>query len=153
RIFFGLGRARRKLERWGDAADVPSLALELGVEESDVEAMTPRLANRDVSLDASRGPGDRRPLVVHLAEEQLSPEDAVGGAEQNDRRVLQLRDGLGVLDVRERAIIKARHLRQRPATLAALGKRFGISRERVRQLELRAKAKLRAFVSSDPQPT
>jgi RNA polymerase sigma-32 factor len=50
-----------------------------------------------------------------------------------------------VLDPRERAIIRARHLRVRPATLASLGKKFGISRERVRQLELRAKTKLQEF--------
>jgi RNA polymerase sigma-32 factor len=63
-------------------------------------------------------------------------------------------DGLKVLDPRERAIIRARHLRQRPATLASLGKKFGISRERVRQLELRAKAKLRVYcgVRGDAPP-
>jgi RNA polymerase sigma-32 factor len=152
KIFFGLGRARRKLERDGAAADLASLASELGVEESDVEAMTPRLTGRDVSLDAPRGHDDRRPMQSHLCEELPSPEDMVAGIEEGMRRQGQLREGLGVLDARERAIIKARHLRQRPATLAALGKKFGISRERVRQLELRAKAKLRAFVQGDPQP-
>src|SRR5881296_732541 len=50
KIFFGLGRARRKLERDGNLADAEHLAFELGVEESDVEAMTPRLTGRDVSL-------------------------------------------------------------------------------------------------------
>jgi RNA polymerase sigma-32 factor len=152
KIFFGLGRARRKLEREGEAADLASLAYELGVEEADVEAMAPRLTGRDVSLDAPRGHEDRRPMASHLAEELPSPEDMVAGAEESIRRKWQLNEGLGVLDPRERAIIRARHLRQRPATLAALGKKFGISRERVRQLELRAKAKLRAFVSGDPQP-
>ena len=80
-------------------------------------------------------------------------EEIVASNEETSRRHLQLYQGLCVLDPRERAIIKARHLRQRPATLAALGKKFGISRERVRQLELRAKAKLRAYVSGDPPPT
>jgi RNA polymerase sigma-32 factor len=152
KIFFGLGRARRKLEREGEAADLARLATELGVEEADVEAMTPRLSGRDISLDAPRGHEDRRPVSPSLCEELPSPEDMVAVAEEDLRRRWQLHEGLHILDPRERAIIKARHLRQRPATLAALGKKFGISRERVRQLELRAKAKLRAFVSGDPQP-
>jgi len=153
KIFFGLGRARRKLEREGEPADQASLAHELGVDEFDVESMTPRLTGRDVSLDAPRGHEDRRPMQAQLCEELPSPEDMVASTEETSRRHSQLYQGLGVLDPRERAIIKARHLRQRPATLAALGKKFGISRERVRQLELRAKAKLRAYVSGDPQPT
>jgi RNA polymerase sigma-32 factor len=55
-----------------------------------------------------------------------------------------------VLDPRERAIIRARHMRQRPATLASLAKKLGISSERVRQLELRAKTKLRAMCGVAP---
>src|SRR6185312_3851393 len=51
KIFFGLGRARRKLEREGESADTESLASALGVEQSDIEAMTPRLTGHDVSLD------------------------------------------------------------------------------------------------------
>jgi RNA polymerase sigma-32 factor len=69
--------------------------------------------------------------------------------QQDKQRRNQIYEGLKVLDARERAIIRARHMRQRPATLACLGKKFGISRERVRQLELRAKAKLRQFVDVD----
>lgn len=140
KVFFGLGRARRKLEQEGDAADAEALAGELAVRREDVEAITPRLAGCDVSLDALRDRG----VAVTLAEDGPTPEDMVAGREDEDRRHAQLLDGLKVLDARERAIIRARHMRQRPATLAALGKKLGISRERVRQLEDRAKAKLRA---------
>jgi RNA polymerase sigma-32 factor len=145
KIFFGLGRARRKLEREGEVADCERLAGELGVMQEDVEAMTPRLTGRDVSLDAPRGFDDRRAMGATLAEDGPTPEEMVAGCEEDDRRREQLFEGLKVLDPRERAIIRARHMRQRPATLAALGKKFGISRERVRQLELRAKDKLRLF--------
>lgn len=147
KIFFGLGRARRKLEREGATADCESLADALGVLEEDVESMTPRLTGRDVSLDAPRGFDDRRSVGATLAEDGPTPEDVVAGCEEEDRRRDQLCAGLKVLDARERAIIRARHMRQRPATLAALGKKFGISRERVRQLEVRAKAKLRDYCS------
>jgi RNA polymerase sigma-32 factor len=145
KIFFGLGRARRKLEREGEVADAEALAAALGVQREDIEAMTPRLTGRDVSLDAPRGIDDRREVGALLAEDAPNPEDMVAGHEEDDSRKSRLFEGLKILDPRERAIIKARHMRQRPATLASLGKKFGISRERVRQLELRAKAKLRVF--------
>jgi RNA polymerase sigma-32 factor len=145
KIFFGLGRARRKLEREGERADAGMLASALGVEPADVESMTPRLTGHDVSLDAPRATDDRRELGALIAEDAPSPEEMVAGFEERDARQTRLSEGLKVLDARERAIIKARHMRQRPATLASLGKKFGISRERVRQLELRAKAKLRSF--------
>lgn len=149
KIFFGLGRARRSLEREGEPADTEKLATALGVLQEDVEAMTPRLTGHDVSLDAPRGFDDRRPVAGNLAEDAPTPEDMIAWVEEDDQRRLQISEGMKVLDPRERAIIRARHMRQRPATLACLGKKFGISRERVRQLELRAKAKLRQFVDSD----
>jgi RNA polymerase sigma-32 factor len=154
KIFFGLGRARRKLEREGETADCEALAGALGVEREDIEAMTPRLTGHDVSLDAPRSTDDRREVGALLAEDGPSPEDFVAGAEEQDSRKTRLSEGLKILDPRERAIIRARHMRQRPATLASLGKKFGISRERVRQLELRAKCKLRVFcgVRSDAPP-
>jgi RNA polymerase sigma-32 factor len=145
KIFFGLGRARRKLEREGESVDAESLAHVLGVEANDVEQMTPRLTGRDVSLDAPRSLDDKRELGALLEHDDPTPEEMVAGHEEDDSRRALLVEGLKVLDPRERAIIRARHMRQRPATLASLGKKFGISRERVRQLELRAKAKLRSF--------
>jgi RNA polymerase sigma-32 factor len=154
KIFFGLGRARRKLEREGEHADAEMLAEVLGVGREDIEAMTPRLTGHDVSLDAPRSTDDRRELGALIAEDAPNPEDMVAGIEEDDARKVRLFEGLKVLDPRERAIIKARHMRQRPATLASLGKKFGISRERVRQLELRAKSKLRLFcgVRADAPP-
>ncbi len=149
KIFFGLGRARRKLEREGVQADSEQLASALGVQREDVESMAPRLNGRDGSLDGPRGFDDRRPMAQGLAEDRPNPEELMAGFEEDDQRRAQIYEGLKILDPRERAIIRARHMRQRPATLACLGKKFGISRERVRQLELRAKAKLRQFVDTD----
>ena len=105
--------------------------------------MTPRLTGRDVSLDAPRSLDDKREVGALLEHDDPTPEDMVAGLEEDDSRRSRLFEGLKVLDPRERAIIKARHMRQRPATLASLGKKFGISRERVRQLEERALSNLR----------
>jgi RNA polymerase sigma-32 factor len=145
KIFFGLGRARRRLEGEGQSADPESLAAVLGVERAEIDSMTPRLSGRDVSLDAPRSFDDSRQGSETLAEDRPTPEEIVGGVEQERTRRRKLIDGLKVLDQRERAIIRARHMCSRPVTLGALGKKFGVSRERVRQLELRAMNKLRAF--------
>jgi RNA polymerase sigma-32 factor len=153
KIFFGLGRARRALECEGQAASADALAQALGVERADIDAMTPRLSGRDVSLDAPRNFDDSRQEGAMLAEDRPNPEEIVGGLEEGDYRRQRLLDGLKVLDTRERAIIKARHLCRRPATLAALGKKFGVSRERVRQVEVRAMKKLRAFCSAAAEGT
>jgi RNA polymerase sigma-32 factor len=149
KIFFGLGRARRQLERNGETADAEHLATALGVERTDIESMTARLTGRDISLDAPRGFDDQRPVAASLCEDDPNPEEMIAGLEEEDQRRSMMLEGLKTLDTRERAIIRARHLRQRPSTLACLGKKFGISRERVRQLELRAKAKLRQYVDVD----
>jgi RNA polymerase sigma-32 factor len=145
KIFFGLGRARRRLEREGGAASAEQLAKLLGVPADDVEAMATRLSGHDVSLDAPRSIDDERQTGTLLATDCPSQEDLFADGQEEDSRRALLQEALKQLDPRERAILKARHMSARPITLGALGKKFGISRERVRQLELRAVAKLRTF--------
>jgi RNA polymerase sigma-32 factor len=144
KIFFGLGRARRRIERDGRQATSEALAEALGVDESEVQSMTPRLSGRDMSLDAPRSLDDEREVGALLAAELPSPEDMVACVEEEDTRRALLYGSLKVLDPRERAIIRARHMTAQPATLESLGKKFRVSRERVRQIEMRAVGKLRA---------
>lgn len=82
----------------------------------------------------------------HARDVKDNPETQIIEIDSAQKQKEALHNGLWQLDPRERAIIKARHLRQRPATLKVLGEKFGISRERVRQLETRAKDKLTRFV-------
>jgi RNA polymerase sigma-32 factor len=145
KIFFGLGRARRRLEREGQTASSDLLANLLGVPAEDVEHMSTRLSGHDVSLDAPRSIDDERKTSNTLASEGPTQEDMFADGQEEDSRKAMLNEALKQLDPRERAILKARHMSARPITLGALGKRFGISRERVRQLELRAVAKLRSY--------
>jgi RNA polymerase sigma-32 factor len=147
KIFFGLGRARRRLEREGRQVSSDQLALLLGVPTEDVEHMSTRLSGHDVSLDAPRSTDDERRQSNLLAGDGPSQEDLYADGQEDDARKTMLNEALKQLDPRERAILKARHMSARPITLGALGKRFGISRERVRQLELRAVAKLRTYCS------
>jgi RNA polymerase sigma-32 factor len=152
KIFFGLGRARRRLERDGQGATAEALAHALGVEPSEVESMTPRLSGRDMSLDAPRSTDDDREVGALLAIDGPSPEEMVAGTEEEDSRRTRLLEGLKVLDPRERAIIRARHMSATPATLEALGKKFRVSRERVRQIEMRAVSKLRVACGLPARP-
>ena len=145
KIFFGLGRARRRLEREGRLASPDQLANLLGVPAEDVEHMATRLSGHDVSLDAPRSTDDERKASNVLASDGPSQEDLFADGQEEDSRKQLLNEALKQLDPRERAILKARHMSARPITLGTLGKRFNISRERVRQLELRAVAKLRNF--------
>jgi RNA polymerase sigma-32 factor len=145
KIFFGLGRARRRLEREGQTPSAETLAHLLGVPTQDVEQMSTRLSGHDVSLDAPRSQDDERKAGNLLSSDGPSQEDLYADGQEIDSRKAKLEEALKQLDPRERAILKARHMSARPITLGALGKRFGISRERVRQLELRAVAKLRCF--------
>ena len=143
RIFFGLGRARRELEGAGAAATPEALAERLGVPEDELEEMAVRLSGRDVSLDAPRRE-DGQPLSALFRGSDLSPEEMVSEAHDRQRRHEALTTALASLSPRERQILEARHLSEESPTLAELGERFGISRERVRQLEERALASLRA---------
>ena len=147
KIFFGLGRARRRLEREGRNVSSDQLASILGVPADDVESMSTRLSGHDVSLDAPRSQDDERKPGTMLASDGPTQEDMFADGQEESSRKSLLLEALKQLDPRERAILKARHMSARPTTLGTLGKKFGISRERVRQLELRAVAKLRAYCS------
>jgi RNA polymerase sigma-32 factor len=144
KVFFAFERERRGFMHGSEAIDSRSVAVGLDVEEEEIESMILRLTGCDVSLEAPQDRDDRRELRKLLAE-QASPEDAAARQEEDNLRRRTLFRGLKRLSERERAIIKARHMRERPATFVSLGKKFGISRERARQLEECAKAKLRRF--------
>jgi RNA polymerase sigma-32 factor len=144
KIFFGMGRARRTIERTGQRVSSEAIADALGVEEEEVESMAMRLSSRDVSLDAPRNPGDDREYGSLLSDASANSEDQVGNEQEHAHRKARLLEGFSTLDPRERAILEARHMSEEPATLESLGKRLRLSRERVRQIESRAVAKLRA---------
>jgi RNA polymerase sigma-32 factor len=140
KLFSRLSRVRRKLEQLGGPVDSTALADKLGVPREAVEAVLGRFSQRDVSLDADEGYWSGR-----LATGGPGPEDAVAEGEEMSRRRALLAEGLGTLDERERAILRARHLTSEPVTLASLGRRMRLSRERVRQLEARALGKLTRY--------
>jgi len=137
-----MGRAaeaqRRLTAALGRPPTTDELAADLGVERADVELVQSAMRGRDVSLT----PRDDGP-AVRLSAAGPSPEDAVADREWRERAAERIEGALGALDDRELEIVQRRFLRGEGQTLRAIGEEMGLSRERVRQLELRAKDKLR----------
>lgn len=143
KLFFSLSRARRAVEQGPDleADTAERLARELRVQPEDVRDMEVRMDGRDVSLDAPFG--DTGATHVDFLAGSLVPQDeALSEAEYSRALVAKVDEALSRLDPRERFIVEQRLMQERPATLKDLGDRFGFSRERARQLEIRARQKL-----------
>jgi RNA polymerase sigma-32 factor len=153
KLFFNLGRVRAALERAeADGQPLPDLAAriatELSVPVEEVELMLGRLAGPDMSLNAPQSEvADAREWVDLIEDDGPSAEDVVLGRLERTRRRDALTDALMALPSRERRIVVERHLAEAPITLTELGARLGISKERVRQLEERALARMRARVA------
>jgi RNA polymerase sigma-32 factor len=142
KLFFNLRKAKNKINaiEEGDLSQehVEKLADQLGVSEREVVNMNRRLSAPDSSLNAPlRGDGESE-WQDWLADDVLDQETVLAESEEVGERRELLNAALGELPEREREIIRARRLQDDPATLEELSHKFGISRERVRQIEVRA---------------
>jgi RNA polymerase sigma-32 factor len=153
KLFFNLRKAKSSisaLEEGGMRHDqVELIAARLGVRAQDVIDMNSRLGG-DVSLNAPvRDDGDSGEWQDWLVDEAPSPERVLAESEELDERRKALAAALGVLAPgRERRIFEARRLAEEPTTLEDLADEFGVSRERVRQIEARAFEKVQKAVMS-----
>jgi RNA polymerase sigma-32 factor len=144
KLFFSLSRARRELRLADDdASQAEQIAHSLSVKPSEVEEMSARLERRDQSLDAPVGDDGATTQVDRLVTEAPSAHEQLSAAEQQQLVGAGVRAALSRLDHRERFIIEQRVMAEPPMSLRDLGNHFGFSRERARQLELRATEKLR----------
>jgi RNA polymerase sigma-32 factor len=156
-LFFNLRRLRAKLAaEQGDLGEGEidrAVAEKLGVSAADVALMGARLSGPDASLNApafdrDETSGERQDL---LAADDPAIDETVGEAIDGERRHGWLREALAILDERELDIVRERRLGEEGATLETIGRRLGISKERVRQIEARALEKLRtALLARDP---
>ena len=152
KLFFNLRKAKNKISAIEEGDLTPEhtaiLADQLGVAESEVVAMNRRLSAPDASLNAPLKSDSESEWQDWLPDESLDQETRMAeNQEINERRDL-LNTALEVLPEREREIIRARRLQDEPATLEELSHRFGISRERVRQIEVRAFDRLQRSMKS-----
>jgi RNA polymerase sigma-32 factor len=152
KLFFNLRKAKSKISALeeGDLRpdQVKIIARRLGVTEQDVVDMNRRLGG-DVSLNAPiREEGDSGEWQDWLVDEVSDQETQLAESEEGDNRRKALGEALYVLNDRERRIFEARRLADEPIILAELADEFGISRERVRQIEVRAFEKMQKAVKN-----
>jgi RNA polymerase sigma-32 factor len=152
KLFFNLRRLKAELRAIDEGElsphDVGRIACALEVPEADVVEMNGRLAAGDLSLNRPQAAERDDDWQDNVADERIDQETALGDDEEMSRRRALVNVALAALNERERHILFERRLRDRPATLDALSARYGVSRERIRQIEARAFAKLQAQVAS-----
>ncbi|WP_224372814.1 RNA polymerase factor sigma-32 [Hyalangium versicolor] len=150
KLFFALARTRRELEKLGgegNIVDAEEIARKLNVKATDVREMEQRMGGRDLSLDAPIGEEGDSTHLDFVESEGVSQVDEVADRQEADITRTRVRQALQRLDPRERFIIEQRIMGDSEMTLSELGEHFGFSRERARQLEIRAKDKLKAALA------
>jgi RNA polymerase sigma-32 factor len=147
KLFFRLNKEKRALEREGYSPEPRLLAERLDVSEEDVRSMERRLAEGELSLNApAHRDDDSSEFGDFVAGRESDAEEVVGDEEL--RRVFfdRVREFAATVDPREQRIVEERILAQEPRTLQELGDEFGVSRERVRQIEASLIQRLRAYL-------
>ena len=154
KLFFNLRRMKGKLKALdeGDLSpeNVEKIATELNVAEADVISMNRRLSGPDASLNATvrtDGEGEGE-LMDWLVDESDSQEIVIAEEDELEKRREMLSAAMSGLNDREQHILTERRLKENPLTLEELSKTYGISRERVRQIEVRAFEKLQKTIHS-----
>jgi RNA polymerase sigma-32 factor len=150
KLFFNLRKIKGQLKALeeGDLRpdQVKLIANQLGVTEEDVVSMNRRLAG-DSSLNAPiRNDTESSEWQDWLVDETMDQETALAESEERDHRRGMLKDALKGLNARERRVFEARRLAEDPLTLEELSTEFGVSRERIRQIEVRAFEKVQKAV-------
>ncbi|MHB8380804.1 MAG: RNA polymerase factor sigma-32 [Candidatus Binataceae bacterium] len=148
KLFFNLRKETERLEAQGFAAQPKQLAQVMGVKESEVREMQERMAQNEVSLDQPTAAGEDTRLIDVLPDRENNPEEAAAAGEWREFAHERVAEFAATLRDKELEIFRARLLTENPDTLQEIGARFGISRERVRQIETRLKQRLKEFIQS-----
>ncbi len=147
KLFFRLNKEKRELERQGYEAEPRLLAARLDVSEDDVVEMEARLAQPDLSMDAPiRRDEEGATYGDFFAAGGASVEEQVGARELQRVFHKHIEKFGEDLEARDKQILEERVLAEEPRTLADMGREFGVSRERVRQLEARLVQRLRDYM-------
>jgi RNA polymerase sigma-32 factor len=151
KLFFRLNKEKRELERLGYEAEPRLLAERLDVTEEDVTDMEARLSRPDVSFDAPlrADEADGMTFGDRMAAPGISSEASVGDSELRAVFLEKIEAFAETIDERDLQILRERILAEEPLTLAELGERFQVTRERVRQLEAKLVKRLRRFMEEN----
>jgi RNA polymerase sigma-32 factor len=152
KLFFNLSRLKTELKVYDNRDLRPSVVRQISerleVPESDVIQMNDRLSSSDWSLNATVSGGEWGEFQELLVDDGPDPEDRVVEADQMAKRRALLGEAMVGLSAREQHILRERKLSEKPQTLDELSEQYGISRERVRQIEARAIERLREKMSA-----
>jgi RNA polymerase sigma-32 factor len=149
KLFFKLAQTRNALRNLTGSEQIEDIARELEVNETVVAEMTQRMGSRDTSLDVELTEGEGYTLLSTLADKSDNQEDLLLANEEQQLNTERTSAALEVLKPRERHIIEQRILADPPSTLQDLANEYGISRERIRQIEQNALGKLRTAMSAE----
>jgi RNA polymerase sigma-32 factor len=148
KLFFNLQREKERLEAEGFFPAPKLIAQQLGVKEEEVVEMEQRMSARDLSLDTpiDSEEEDGSSLIDFIADKQTNAEETVAVAEYRALIREKMATFAQTLKGKEEVIFRTRLLAEEPVTLQEIGDQYGISRERIRQLESRLKKKLKDFL-------
>jgi len=151
KIFFRINKERRELERLGFEVEPKLLAERLEVSEDDVIEMEARLSRPDLSFDAPirSDEADGMTFGDRMEAPGISSETAVGASQLREVFLEKIEEFAEDLGERDQQILRDRILAEEPRTLAELGKEFEVSRERVRQLEVKIVNRLRTYMEEN----
>lgn len=150
KLFFNL-RSKKKRLGWLNQSEVESVARDLGVNTSDVLEMESRLSGHDLGFDAPVNSSDEDNITApaaYLEHQSEDPATAVEGDDWSQYQMSKLAGAMDELDERSRTIIAARWLGENKKTLHELATKFGVSAERIRQLENNALKKLKGMLAA-----
>jgi RNA polymerase sigma-32 factor len=149
KLFFNLRKSKKRLG-WMNAEEVRTVAKDLGVPEATVREMESRLSGRDIGFEApADAEDDAKPAPeAFLVDEGADPYQNVADADQTDNQLETLSAALQKLDQRSRDIIQRRWLNEEKATLQDLADEYGVSAERIRQVEANAMKKMRGLFAA-----
>ena len=150
KLFFNLRSAKKRLG-WFSPQEVEAVAEDLGVTPEAVMQMEGRMAARDAAFDGEVDDDGENFVAAPaqtLSDESMNPAEIVAEEDWTERSTAQLQGALGQLDERSREILRLRWLNEPKVTLRELAAQYGISAERVRQIEVKAMKKLRSALTA-----
>ena len=149
KLFYNLKKEKAKLEREGFSPDTKLLADRLNVRERDVIEMDQRLGNWELSLDQPIGEDQENTLLDVLPSHQEPADEQLADHQLKTLFRAKLAEFIKTLEERDEDILRNRILSDSPLTLDDLGAKYGITKERTRQLEARIIKRLRDYVKKD----
>jgi RNA polymerase sigma-32 factor len=146
KLFFNLQKEKEKIEAEGLIPGPKLIAQRLNVKEDEVVEMEQRLASRDLSVDVPIGEDEEATMLNFLQDSKQTPEEEFAESQYRDLLREKMEQFATTLKDKELVIYRERLLNEDPLTLREIGDKYGISRERVRQIEERVKKKLKTYL-------